>query len=45
MILFIKFHKSTLRLAIERENFELVELLMNNKKIVINEKDKIAFFI
>lgn len=36
--LFVFIHKTALHLAIEKENIEIIQLLLNNDKIDVNSK-------
>lgn len=40
-----KIEKIALHLAVEKENFEIIQLLMNNPKININLKNKILLIL
>ena len=42
----IGFNKRTaLHLAVEKENIEIIKLLLENKKLIINAKDEIIYHI
>ena len=42
MKLILLFHRSALHIAVEKENQEIIKMLLNKKGIDINSKDEIS---